>query len=56
MHVSLVGSDRPSQGSLLFNDSPEVDRKPAWRHHSRRRRANSEVPETDVFGVFVLGF
>ncbi|RXN30071.1 leucine-rich repeat serine threonine- kinase 2-like protein [Labeo rohita] len=35
------GSDGPSQGLLLFNDSPEVGRKPAWRH-SRRRRANSE--------------
>uniref|UniRef100_A0A673G3Y9 non-specific serine/threonine protein kinase n=1 Tax=Sinocyclocheilus rhinocerous TaxID=307959 RepID=A0A673G3Y9_9TELE len=36
------GSDEPSQGLLLFSDSPEVGRKPAWRHHSRRRRANSE--------------
>uniref|UniRef100_A0A671Q2H8 non-specific serine/threonine protein kinase n=1 Tax=Sinocyclocheilus anshuiensis TaxID=1608454 RepID=A0A671Q2H8_9TELE len=36
------GSDGPSQGLLLFSDSPEVGRKPAWRHHSRRRRANSE--------------
>ncbi|XP_016094033.1 leucine-rich repeat serine/threonine-protein kinase 2 [Sinocyclocheilus grahami] len=36
------GSDGPSRGLLLFNDSPEVGRKPAWRHCSRRRRANSE--------------
>ncbi|KAK9952637.1 hypothetical protein ABG768_018455 [Culter alburnus] len=35
------GSDGPPHGLLLFNDSPEVGRKPAWRH-SRRRRANSE--------------
>ncbi|KTF73667.1 hypothetical protein cypCar_00036669, partial [Cyprinus carpio] len=36
------GSDGPSQGLLLFCDSPEVGRKPAWRHHSQRRCANSE--------------
>uniref|UniRef100_A0A8C2DEM9 non-specific serine/threonine protein kinase n=1 Tax=Cyprinus carpio TaxID=7962 RepID=A0A8C2DEM9_CYPCA len=36
------GSAGPSQGLLLFCDSPEVGRKPAWRHHSQRRCANSE--------------
>ncbi|XP_043083989.1 leucine-rich repeat serine/threonine-protein kinase 2 isoform X2 [Puntigrus tetrazona] len=40
--IESDGSDEPSHGSLLFNDSPEVGRKPAWRHHSRRRRGNSE--------------
>ncbi|XP_056101697.1 leucine-rich repeat serine/threonine-protein kinase 2 [Rhinichthys klamathensis goyatoka] len=36
------GSDGPPHGLLPFNDSPEEGRKPAWRNHSRRRRANSE--------------
>lgn len=55
--VPLVGSDGPSQGLLLFCDSPEVGRKPAWRHHSQRRCANSEVPEADTLLMFfVLGF
>ncbi|XP_059402295.1 leucine-rich repeat serine/threonine-protein kinase 2 [Carassius carassius] len=40
--MEIDGSDGPSQGLLLFNDSPEVGRKPAWRHPSWRGHANSE--------------
>ncbi|XP_067292267.1 leucine-rich repeat serine/threonine-protein kinase 2 isoform X2 [Pseudorasbora parva] len=36
------GSDGSPHGLSLSNDSPEVARKPSWRHHSRRRRIHSE--------------
>ncbi|XP_051546282.1 leucine-rich repeat serine/threonine-protein kinase 2 isoform X1 [Myxocyprinus asiaticus] len=35
------GNDGPPRGAMLYSDSPELSRKPAWRQHSRRS-ANSE--------------